>query len=296
MKISVALCTFNGQSYLKEQINSILNQIHPVDEIIICDDCSNDKTIEIIKDFKVKFPNLIQLFENEQSLGTIKNFEKAISLTKGDLIFLSDQDDIWFCNKVSEMVTFFIENPKCKLLFTNGDLIDQNNVNLSSTLWEKWGFNTSNKLSWGKSKNAFKDLFYNRNYITGATVCFHSSLIINLIPIQCPYGYWHDAFLGLHAAAQNGLMFLDKSLINYRIHEKQQVGITKTLSKGIIEKSNLEAISYKIFHNKILTYYPEMKRLIFLSSFNNKYCLLVNAVKLKLSKIINLNSKNAVHN
>ena len=115
MKTSVALCTYNGQSFLSEQLNSILNQTHPVDEIIICDDCSTDQTIEIIKYFKDKFPNLIQLFENENSLGTIKNFEKAISLTKGDLIFLSDQDDIWFSSKVNEMVTFFDKNTKCKL-------------------------------------------------------------------------------------------------------------------------------------------------------------------------------------
>ena len=87
MRISVALCTYNGGLFLEEQLDSIFTQTLPVDEVIICDDCSNDNTVEIIQKYMVKYPSVIQLYINEKQLKTIKNFEKAISLTTADYIF-----------------------------------------------------------------------------------------------------------------------------------------------------------------------------------------------------------------
>ena len=110
MILSVALCTYNGGKFLDEQLESIIMQSLSVDEIIICDDCSNDNTIELIHFYQNKYPGLIHLYQNKQSLGTIKNFENAISLTTGDLIFLADQDDIWHSDKVKIMSSFFADN------------------------------------------------------------------------------------------------------------------------------------------------------------------------------------------
>ncbi len=106
MILSVALCTFNGELFLKEQLDSIINQNLKVDEIIICDDVSNDTTSIILEEYQFKYPELIKVYFNEKSLGTIKNFEKAISLSMGDLIFLSDQDDVWTVNKTKLMSRF----------------------------------------------------------------------------------------------------------------------------------------------------------------------------------------------
>jgi len=102
MKLSVALCTFNGEIFLKEQLDSILNQSINIDEIIVCDDQSTDNTKQILESYKKDNPDLFKIYYNEKNLRSNKNFEKAIKLTSGDYIFLSDQDDIWKENKVEE--------------------------------------------------------------------------------------------------------------------------------------------------------------------------------------------------
>ena len=260
MMTSVALCTFNGESFLEKQLTSILEQTVRVNEIIVCDDGSNDNTLGILKTYEKRFPNLIKIFQNDIALGTIKNFEKAIALTKGNLIFLSDQDDVWREDKVEIMSRFFQENNTCKLLFTDGLLIDDNGVSLKATLWEKWGFDTNIRKLWRNNENAFKDLIINHNKITGATVCFHSSLKANVLPIAIPYGYWHDAWLGLHAAAQQGLMFIEQPLINYRIHDKQQIGLTVEIDKEIRIKSNMNAVTKAQFYKKMAKAYPNQKK------------------------------------
>ena len=103
MKLSVAVCTFNGEKYISEQLNSIINQTLAVNEIIICDDQSSDSTIEIINSFIEKYPTLIKLYQNKINLNVNKNFEKAITLSTGDYIFLSDQDDVWEKNSQNEL-------------------------------------------------------------------------------------------------------------------------------------------------------------------------------------------------
>src|SRR5438045_2698326 len=98
MKISVALCTFNGQAFINDQLTSIVTQTRAVDEIIISDDNSSDTTTEIIGRFSEKYSCII-LEENKTNIGPIRNFEKAIAACTGDIIFLSDQDDVWDQNK-----------------------------------------------------------------------------------------------------------------------------------------------------------------------------------------------------
>lgn len=262
MYLSVALCTYNGSKFIEEQLNSILNQSVNVNEIIICDDGSTDATLGILEKYQQEFPNCIRVYINERSLGTIKNFEKAIALTKGDLIFLSDQDDIWKNGKVEIMSHFFQTNNECKLLFSNGDLIDEEGECLQSTLWDKWEFDLKLRNSWKKNKNAFKDLVLNKNKITGATVCFDKSLKKNTLPVKIPLGYWHDAWLGLHASAINGLYFIEESLIRYRIHENQQVGINSDVKKQVIYNSNNDSIEKEAFYKIIKKLYPAKKYLI----------------------------------
>jgi glycosyltransferase involved in cell wall biosynthesis len=278
MFLSVALCTYNGESFLEQQLNSILDQTIQVNEIVVCDDGSSDNTMKLLKTYKKNFPNIIKLFTNNVTLGTIKNFEQAISFTKGDLIFLADQDDIWHKDKVEIMSRFFQENSNCKLLFSDGNLIDEMGYDLNSTLWEKWGFNTDLQNKWKININAFKDLVENHNKITGATVCFHKSLKNTIIPIELPYGYWHDAWLGIHASAVYGLMYIDKSLINYRIHDKQQVGIPTDVISKTLKKSDINYIEKSMFFKNIIKLYPQHKNNI--SFFKNQ------KIKIKIFKKI----------
>jgi len=99
--ISVCIATYNGEKYIKEQLNSIIIQISQEDEIVVSDDWSNDRTLEIVSNYQ---DNRIKILFNKKEKGYSKNFENAILYAKGDIIFICDQDDVWLPNKVSRMI------------------------------------------------------------------------------------------------------------------------------------------------------------------------------------------------
>ena len=138
MKTSVALCTYYGEKYLAEQLDSVLSQENPVDEIVICDDGSTDNTHSILQDYQARFPELFRIFINEKNLGYVANFEKALSLCTGDLIFLCDQDDIWHQDKVKFILHYFKENPLIGVAAHNLDLIGT--YDGKKTFWELKNF------------------------------------------------------------------------------------------------------------------------------------------------------------
>jgi len=222
--ISVALCTYNGEKFLAQQINSILNQSYPVDEIIICDDCSTDNTIEIIKNFQRKPGCIIKLVVNEVSLGAIKNFEKAISLCIGEIVFLSDQDDIWLENKVKTIIDKFENEPSLEAIFSDAELIDDKGNSLNKTLFDQFFFSKAIQENWANGQ-ALIDLIYDRSRITGATLAVKKELCNRAYPVNMSNKVWHDAYLGMNAAANAGLGWINEPLIQYRIHNNQQVGI-----------------------------------------------------------------------
>ena len=99
MKTSVALCTFNGEKFLQEQLSSILSQSVSVNEIVVCDDGSTDQTFEILKNYQGKFPKLFRIYRNQKNLGYVLNFEKAMSLCTGEIIFLCEKyNDLYYKN------------------------------------------------------------------------------------------------------------------------------------------------------------------------------------------------------
>lgn len=267
MNISVALCTYNGELYLREQLQSILEQTFLVNEIVICDDCSSDTTINIINEFIVNYPSLIKLLINEKNIGAKKSFEKAISHTKGELIFLSDQDDVWFENKVEEYVKYFQSNDKCLLLFSDAILIDNNSNFIDNSLWKKFSFDSELQEKWLNNENIIIDLLRNDNNVTGATVCFHKKLVKNIIPFELPFNYWHDAWITLIAAKFKGVFFINDKFTKYRIHNNQQVGLVSgnllTPNKKINEISNAD------FSKILLKKFPKYRKVIFDKYGNN---------------------------
>ena len=107
MKISIAMATYNGANYLQEQLDSFVAQSRLPDELVVCDDASSDETIAILTRFAQAAPFIVIIVGNEKNLGYVKNFEKVISLCSGDYIFLSDQDDVWFSNKLEVVLRHF---------------------------------------------------------------------------------------------------------------------------------------------------------------------------------------------
>jgi len=231
MKISVALCTFNGDKFLHEQINSIIDQTLKVDEIVICDDCSTDGTLKILEDYKEIYPALFQIHQNEANLKSNKNFEKAIALCSGDYIFLSDQDDIWRNDKVEKTLAVFNQNPEAEGVFSDAALInDEGNLAFENiSLWDSFLFCESKM---NKPINLFDFLIANGNFLTGATLCIKKEVKDFCFPFITSEKFMHDEWFALILSKRKTLFHTTDKLLFYRLHNSQQLGI-ENISKII---------------------------------------------------------------
>ncbi|MBW4360792.1 glycosyltransferase family 2 protein [Flavobacterium taihuense] len=238
MKISVAMCTYNGEKYIKEQLESILKQTIAIDEIVICDDGSKDKTIEIITQIQLENPNKIIVYKNQINIGSTKNFEKAITICSGDYIFLSDQDDIWKTNKAEKVIQHFFKHPSTEAVFTNGDLINDKSENFTkNSLWDSTFF-AEGQLS--KPINLYDHILFKSNMVTGATLCIKKEIKDLILPIPNIKKFYHDEWIAILIAARGNLEYLTDRLIYYRIHNSQQSGINSNLSVGKSKKYQLK--------------------------------------------------------
>lgn len=262
MKTSVAMCTYNGEKFLKKQLDSILNQSHLINEIIICDDGSIDSTVSILNQYKEKHPDIFKIFINEENLKSVKNFEKAISLCENDIIFLCDQDDIWVEDKVQKMITVFNKKKEISVICTNGYVIDEDDKELDVlTLWDFPKFVIEN----GYRFDYFNILNLNDNFCTGATMAFRKELKKYIFPIPNIENVHHDGWIGLVATLQNKLFFLDEKLIYYRKHPSQQVG---NVFFENTEKARKNITSYMSIDKEIKTFKDYKK---FLKRFPEAY-------------------------
>jgi glycosyltransferase involved in cell wall biosynthesis len=240
MKTSVAMCTYNGEKYIKEQLESILNQTVSIDEIVICDDGSNDKTTDIIEQIQLENPNKISLYKNPVNIGSNKNFEQAISICTGDYIFLSDQDDIWKKNKVEKIIQHFSENESLEGVFSNAELINDNDKKFTNnSLWNSIGF-IENKLK--KPIDLYHYIKFKSNVVTGATLCIRKEIKGLILPIPNIKKYYHDEWIAIIIASRKKLDYITDELISYRIHTGQQIGATgkqkKNRSKNHLSTGN----------------------------------------------------------
>ena len=216
MKTSVALCTFNGEKYLRKQLDSILEQTVAVDEIVICDDLSTDATLSILNQYKETFPNIFKIHANEKNLRSVKNFEKAISLCENEIVFLCDQDDMWIPEKVEVILNQFKISPELQVIATNAFIIndDEDMLNVSTI------YDIPSKTT----KEMKEILFFHQNFCTGATMAVRKEFANCIMPFPPENLFHHDEWIALKASLKNQLLFLNDRLIKYRIHQNQLVG------------------------------------------------------------------------
>ena len=262
MTLSVALCTHNGEKYIRKQLESILEQELQVNEIIISDDNSTDKTWSILKQLQKQYPNILKIFKNEINLGVVKNFENAIDNCSGDLIFLSDQDDIWFKNKTRNIANYLRENPQINAVIHNLTIL--NNGNPGITLWDSLLFSKNDRnLS---NKDLFDQLLVVGNFVTGAALAFRKQSVTFY---EIKY-LLHDYQLALKFTKEDKLGVLDEVLGYYRVHSDQQVGTTikpSNAKKNLLELMQKKNVSIEVL-NHLQRKYFQIKEL---SEFDNNY-------------------------
>ncbi len=234
--ISIALCTYNGEKFIGEQLASLINQTRQADEIIICDDHSTDNTIEIVKQIMEPTNLNWTLKINQVNLGFTKNFEQAIHLCTGDIILLSDQDDYWLNNKIEKFEHFFTKNNNSLIIFSDAELVDKNLNKLNTNLWkarrmQNFAFETD-------SFSMLKKVL-NRNMINGCTMGFKRHVLQEAIPFSPKWS--HDEWIVIVSVlCNNGSVYaIPESLILYRQHENnvygyKHIGILKRVSRFII--------------------------------------------------------------
>jgi len=202
LKVSVAIATYNGAQYFEQQLTSILGQDVVPDEIIICDDASTDDTQGIIEAIASKYKDLICQVYNDVNIGYTRNFEKAIALATGDVIFFSDQDDVWFNNKIRLVYQLFEQNPNIAGISHDGRLVDQD------LRW--YGTTKSNQIERGYGAD--------HRTITGALSAIRKRYLDIFLPI--PVGVnGHDTWLTyLFSQFPNRWLHTDLCLQDVRRH------------------------------------------------------------------------------
>lgn len=224
--ISVCMATYNGEKYLRQQIDSILKNISSKDELVISDDGSKDNTLGIVKRYMKEDPRISLVFGPKK--GFVKNFENAIKHSKGEYIFLSDQDDIWLDNKVSEVMKCF-ETTGATLVVHDCQIIDEHSKIIASSFF--------------KLRNSGPGVMHNliKNSYIGCCMAFKRELVNVALPIP-PRIHWHDEWLGLiNDKIFNKTFFLPQVLFSYRRHGDN---VSSMHHSSIINMINARCIFY----------------------------------------------------
>lgn len=200
-KVSVAMATYNGEKYIKKQIETILANLKENDELVISDDGSQDKTRSIITAFN---DNRIILLDGPKR-GLKQNFSNAISHTTGDIIFLCDQDDEWMENKVDTVLKYFEKND-ILLLQHDAVVVNSNDEILFDSFAEHRSVKT------GILKNIIKNSYH------GCCMVFKKELKEKILPIPDDI-YLHDQWIGLVAELNGKTTFINEKLMKYKRHD-----------------------------------------------------------------------------
>ena len=216
LKCGVALCTYNGEKYIGEQLDSILEQTMPIDEIVICDDKSSDNTITIIEQKLRDWKGDKTIVVNKSNIGFRKNFQKAISLCKSDIIFLSDQDDVWAKEKIERVMEMFHGDDRVMMVFHDAEAVDENLNIIMPSFWRSLHFDAERLQLDGYRRLA------ESNIVQGAACAFRKNIVKGAMPF--PDGVMHDEWLALLAVLRGEIIPLPQCLVKYRQTGNNMVG------------------------------------------------------------------------
>lgn len=204
--VSVCMATYKGEKYREEQINSITKNLSSENEVIVSDDGHDILFLEGLKQRGDEF-----LAIDGPGCGAVANFEYALSHAKGDIIFLSDQDDIWTEDKVEKVLKAF-EDPKCVMVMHDADLIDGKGTQIGESFY-----------ALRNSKSGILKNIWKNSYI-GCCMAFRKELLEYALPFPVS-GTLHDQWLGLLAEQMGTVVFLEDKLLHYRRHEENVSGM-----------------------------------------------------------------------
>ena len=286
--ISIAMCTYNGEVHLNDQLASFLRQAKQPDELIACDDGSTDNTLRVLEQFSKEAPFHVSIHRNQQGLGPTRNFEKALSLCSGNFIFFSDQDDVWMPEKLSTLLQTFGNNPDAGYVFSDLLIVDEMLRPMGYTMWQSIKFTPRQRRLFRQGKQV--DMLLKHNVVTGTAMAFRAELKSIISPI--PDEVVHDEWIALLAssAGMYGVM-VEEPLIEYRQHSQQLRGGRNASLVGQAKQAALnKGQSFESrLHEEEIKYNQVLDRLAFTGQLNDHVKQLIE------SKIQHLRVRQSIH-
>nr|WP_051527241.1 glycosyltransferase family 2 protein [[Eubacterium] cellulosolvens] len=225
--ISVAMAVFNGERYLKEQLDSIRHQSRKPSEVVVVDDASKDGTTELLEDYGKCYPEFpLKVYVNRENLGYRLNFLSALKNCTGEIQFLCDQDDIWENNKIEAMTNVLQKHPEISVLASSFSLIDEEGEKLELPVRKGWSNHNfyHREVEHNDLHQVQAEELIWHNFCQGCSECFRSEIreaFIQTFTGEIP----HDWFLNLLGASEGGVWFLNRELFRYRLHADNSLGM-----------------------------------------------------------------------
>lgn len=241
LQVSVAMCTFNGARFIEEQLWSIFRQTYLPVELIVSDDNSTDETLAIVlrvyetacQEIEGVAQIKLLVLKNNEPLGVTKNFEQAISKCTSELVALCDQDDVWLEYRLEVMVNEFGKRPELLLLHHDSLLVDEELKPIGITTFQalRIGRREKERIHNGLASS----VLLRRNVVTGATTIFRKKVFEESLPF--PSSWLHDEWIAINASFLGRIDFKEETLIKYRQHSSNQVGVKKPGLRYLIART-----------------------------------------------------------
>jgi glycosyltransferase involved in cell wall biosynthesis len=209
--VSIALCTFNGQAYLQQQLDTLVGQSYKNLEIVVVDDASTDSTYAILQKYAAQF-TFFKVYKNETNLGFIANFERAVKFCSGELIALCDQDDLWDLQKIELQVAAIGDNV---FIYHDSEFIHEDGVPMNKKM--------SDLMNLYRGDDPLAFMFF--NCVSGHTILMKKKLLDAALPLK--KGYFHDWWLAYVATNTGAIDFVPLPLVKYRQHDKSETNILR---------------------------------------------------------------------
>lgn len=219
-RVSVCMAVHNGAKYLIPQLQSILAQLGTADEVVIVDDASHDDSVALLR---ALVDQRVRVFRNDENLGVLPTFERALRLAHGEILFLSDQDDLWLPGKVRTMMEVFASHPEVTLIASDARIIDGSDSVVADSFFARRG-----RFAAGVLHNLFK------NKYLGCTLAFRRSMLERFLPIP-PDVPMHDMWFGIINAMFGKTHYIDQPLVAYRRHAANaSPAVRASLLQGLV--------------------------------------------------------------
>ena len=256
--VSIAICVYNGERFLREQLDSLVNQTYPNIEIVALDDRSTDASVDILNEYANKYSSF-RVTQNEENLGYVKNFEKAITLCKGEFIALCDQDDIWDLEKIRLQQENIREH---LLIYHDSKFIDEEGKDMNKKMSDILHLYSGDQ----------PEIFMLSNCVSGHAIFFKRALIDEILPF--PANHFHDHWMAYVATNLGSIYCIPQCLVSYRQHSTASTDI---LNERTTKDESYHENRYVAKYRKELDWlkqcrsYPKNKNQAFVNRFTELF-------------------------